>query len=183
MSDPFVETKQDSEPSVKNSPRRDECKAFIRAYRDEHSGYPNRSYLEKNGFSPIVADRALGEVITEDRIAPTETKFTKAQNREIDARVRLRFIKLEEEFNERVRLAMLEKNETFRTGLEKLKIEAQKKFELYEGLINKHKPLFTEAEFNMIITSLHPDNVASKEKRDEAFKLVNLKKLALMGKK
>lgn len=182
MSEMFVESKKDSDPDMKNSPRREECKVFIRAYRDEHSGYPNRKYLEKNGFSPIIADRALGEVITEDRIAPTETKFTKAQNREIDARVKLRLVKLEEEFNERVRLKMLEHNGPFRAGLEKLKLEAQKKSDLYESLINKHKPLYTEAEFNVIMTSLHPDNVASKEKRDEAFKLFNLKKLQLTGK-
>ena len=183
MSDPFVEIKHDSEPSVRNSPRREECKVFIRAYRDEHNGYPNRSYLGKNGFSPIVADRALGEVLTEDRIAPSETKFTKAQNREIDAKAKVRINKFEEGFNERVRLAMLEHNETFRAGLEKLKAEAQRKFDLYEGLVNKHKPIFTEAEFTIIMTSLHPDNVASKEKRDEAFKIFNAKKLPLMGKK
>jgi hypothetical protein len=182
MSDPFVEIKQNSEP-MRNSPRREEAKLFIRAYRDEHNGYPNRSYLEKNGFSPIVADRALGEVLVEDRIAPSETKFTKAQNREIDARVKVRLAKMEEEFDERVRQAMLQKNEAFRSGLEKLKIEAQRKFDLYEGLVNKHKPLYTEAEFTTIIMCLHPDNSASKEKRDEAFKLVNLKKLQLMGKK
>jgi hypothetical protein len=156
---------------------------FIQAYETDKNELPTINQIAKAvGCSKSTASEALHENKSLQAGLLGPVKLSKAQEYHINAIIARRKREFETEFNERVRLAMLEHNESYRAGLEKLKIEAQKKFDLYEKLVNKHKPLFTEAEFTMIITCLHPDNVASKEKRDEAFKLVNLNKLALMGK-
>ena len=118
-------------------------------------------------------------MIAEDTVAPQTFTFTKAQDKQVEARLKV----LEAQFNERVRLTMLERNKDFIATLEQSKKEASEKAYHYGQMINNHNPIFTEEEFRTIIICLHRDNSASKEKRDTAFKAVQARKLQLTGKK
>lgn len=167
-------------PPPKTTIVREEAKEVIRAYRDTHGSYPSVAEAGKvTGKSRIVIEPALAAVIAEDKIAPTTHTFTKAQDKEVEARIKV----LESQFNERVRLAMLERNKDYLITLDQLKKEASEKAYHYGQMINNHNPIFTEEEFKTIIICLHPDNSASKEKRDTAFKAVQARKLQLTGKK
>ena len=101
----------------------------------------------------------------------------------VDAQLRILTKKLESEFGERVRLAVLERNKPHLDALKELEDKARKQHELYETLNNKFKPLFTEEEYRIILICLHPDNSATKERRETAFKAVQAVKLQLTGKK
>ena len=115
--------------------------------------------------------------------AGASTSYTKAQDHQVEARIRMLDKAREAEFNERVRLAMLEKNKAFRTVLEQSKREANEKSERYERILNNYKPIFTEEEYRNILICLHPDNSASKERREAAFRAFSVMKLQLTGKK
>jgi hypothetical protein len=91
--------------------------------------------------------------------------------------------KLEAEFDERVRQGVLDGNADYLAALNQLQKEASEKWERYDTLINSYQPIFNETEFVTILTCLHPDNSASKEKRNVAFKAFNAMKLQLTGKK
>jgi hypothetical protein len=157
---------------------------FIQAYETDKNELPTINQIAKAvGCSKSTASEALHENKSLQAGLLGPVKLSKAQEYHINAIIARRKREFEAEFNERVRLAMLEHNESYRAGLEKLKIEAQKKFDLYEKLINKHKPLFTEDEFRTIMACLHPDNSASKEKREIAFTKFIDKKLQLTGTK
>jgi hypothetical protein len=163
-------------PSVK----REFAKEIIRAYKAQYGKYPSViQAMEESGLSRIVIEPALATVIAENKEPP---KLTKAQQSLVEAKLKILSRKLELDFNERVRLAMLEHNETYRAGLEKLKADAQRKNEIYDKLINNYKAIFNEEEFRNILVCLHPDNSASKEKRETAFSVFNNKKFQLTGK-
>jgi hypothetical protein len=122
----------------------------------------------------VQAERSAGNVST-----PT---FTKAQDHQVEARVKVQFKKLESEFNERVRLKVLEENKPYLDSLEALQREARRQKELYDNLVNHHKPIFTEAEYRDLLLCTHEGN-PSKEVRERAFMTLNAKKLQLIGKK
>lgn len=170
-------------PKRKVSLHRENAKNIIRAYRAEYGVYPSvKEAIELSGFSRIVIEPSLDVVIAEEG-NKSEVKINKRQLALVDARIKVLSKKLEDEFNERVRLTMLEKNKEYRNGLEKLQKEAKENIELYTKLINRHKPLFTEDQFRTIIACLHPDNSASTEKRETAFRLFQTMKTQLTGKK
>lgn len=170
-------------PKKKVSPLREQAKNIIRAYKIEYGRFPTvKEALEISGFSRIVIEPALDVVMAEDGKVP-EVKLNKKQMALVNAKLKILSKQLESEFNDRVRLSMLEHNESYRTGLEKLREEAAQKEKLYNQLINNYKPIFTEDEFRTIIACLHPDNSASKERRESAFNMVNIKKIQLTGKR
>ena len=167
-------------PPPKTSVVREEVKDIIRAHREQHGVYPSIAEVTKESKrSRIVAEPALAAVIAEDTVAPQTFTFTKAQDKQVEARLKV----LEAQFNERVRLTMLERNKDYLITLDQIQKEASEKAYHYGQMINNHNPIFTEEEFRTIIICLHPDNSASKEKRDTAFKAVQARKLQLTGKK
>jgi hypothetical protein len=167
----------------KISPFRESAKYIIRAYKEEHGVYPSvKEAVELTGFSRIVVETALDVVIAEEGKIP-EIKYTKKQIYQLEAKLKILSKKLENEFNERVRLKMLEQNKDYLSKLERLQKEASEKYSRYTDLINNYKPIFSEDEFRTIIACLHPDNSASKEKRETAFYAFNMKRFQLTGKK
>jgi hypothetical protein len=142
---------------------------------------PDSKLLKKiAGVSNQVADKVLKKITVKEAVnTPAQTKFTKAQDHQVAARLKI----LEAEFAERVRLQVLEENKEYRETLKKLTREAGEKSVHYHELINNHNPIFKDAEYLLILSCLHPDNSASAEKRKAAFLTFSLKKLALTGKK
>jgi hypothetical protein len=66
---------------------------------------------------------------------------------------------------------------------EKRVTAAREREEYYGKLIKAVKIPLTDAEYNNIVMCCHPDNSASKERRDTALQVLNAKKLNLTGKK
>ena len=80
------------------SPKRDQVKAFIHAYKAEHGVNPPYALVEEEtGVSNNVVIRAFGEVKLE-----AEPKLTKGQNYDVEARIKVRMRELEKEFEARV---------------------------------------------------------------------------------
>ena len=126
----------------------------------------------------------------------TEAKvqFTKAQQAHVDTAIRRRARELEKEhaareaqlehhFREEV-IKRCNENEAKRFPLlQERENRAFEREEYWRKMMNNHKPIFNETEFNIIRACLHPDNSASEDKRKTAFMAVNVKKLQLTGKK
>ena len=166
------------------TPKREQAEASIREHKARTGSYPSVIEAgEESGLSRIVIEPALAAVKAEDRMAPSELRFIKAQDLHVEARIRALDKEREKTFDERVRLGVLERNAGYLAALEKLEKEASEKRERYDTLINSYRPIFTDTEFTVILTCLHPDNSASPEKRDTAFKAFNAMKLQLTGKK
>jgi hypothetical protein len=169
---------------AKSSQAREEVKAIIDAYKAQHGTYPTRGEAIKlSGRSAVVVERALGEAIASQATSVTPPKANKAQTRHIAAQLKILTKQLEDQFEERVRLTMLERNKDYLITLEQLQKEASEKSHLYDKILNNYNPIFTEEEYKIILICLHPDNSASKEKREIAFKAFSVMKLQLTGKK
>lgn len=179
-------------------------KEVVRAYKAEHGAYPSRDQLKEIAGPKIhhsMSDQAIGELKAEEETRLKEAgereravrdaldvealksvTFTKAQQKHVEIAIRRRAKELEAQFEERVRKAVGERFDVLSPG-HKLRVkQAEEKYVHYQRLINNHKPIFTEAEFMTILACLHPDNSASPEKREHAFKTFNLMKLQLTGK-
>ena len=185
---------------AKRKARPNKVEAVAEVLKAKTGKLPDRKTLAKaagvnsrNADNAIRVAKAVEEAVAEtkaearaeieDAVLAASAKFTKAQDQHIQAKLRMLSKQQEKAFDERVRLAVLERNNSYRADLEQLQREASKKKALYDEAMNKHQFIFTEAEFTVILTCLHPDNVASKQKRDHAFTTFNLKKLQLIGKK
>lgn len=166
---------------------REATKVVVWAYYAEHGILPSRNQLlELHPVATATADQALGEVravLEAAKAKPEAVKYTKANENLIEARIKVRAKKMEAEFEERVRAAVLEKNKEYLGRLERMEKEARDQLASYTQLINNHKPLLTEDQFKVIWVCLHPDNSASKDKREKAFNTFTDIRFQLTGKK
>ncbi len=161
--------------------------AMARAYYDEHGRWPAGKALAKwAGVNQRSAENALRTVkaaFDAAREANPIPRYTKAQETQIVARVKALVMAMEETFDARVRAAAKRLyDQNFPTLVEDQR-KAHEAESFFRKMINDHKPPLTEAEFMTILACLHPDNSASPEKRDDAFKIFNAVKLQLAGKK
>ena len=102
--------------SKTTTPKREQAEASIREHKARTGSYPSVIEAGKeSGLSRIVIEPALAAVKAEDSIAPSEIRFTKAQDAHVEARVKALRKALEAEYSERVRLQVLEENAPYRT--------------------------------------------------------------------
>jgi hypothetical protein len=167
-------------PVDRPSPIRESAKATIRAHKETTGEYPTRlDAFKKYGVSSIVYERAIGEVTAEDKagVAPI-VQFTKAQERDIEARVEAYRNELKASFEQAVR-AKVEAtlNEILATRDADDADAVRRANEILAH--NFHRKPFTAGEFTgVLLRALHPDTT-NEENRSEAFKLVMAKKLSL----
>ena len=86
---------------------------------------------------------------------------------------------LESAFQDRVREAAQKLYDDNFPTLQKEQNKASETVQLYTRLINDRRPIFTAAEYTTILACLHPDNSASNEKRETAFRAFSAMKLQL----
>lgn len=163
-----------------SSPKRDAAIRYIQATEALTGEIPSEKEIAAGArCSKATANEAL-QII---RNSVGKIRITKATKEHIGAAARRRARELEAIFDERVRATMVENSKAYLTQLEEMEKEARDQKETYERLVNNHKPLFSEAEFLIILTCLHPDNSASEEKRNIAFGAFNTMKFQLTGKR
>jgi len=109
--------------------------------------------------------------------------FTKAQLADVEAAITKRTRALEGAFQERVSEAARKLYDENFPKLQEEQNEAHRVEKFFRKMINDHKPVFTATEYMTILACLHPDNSASKEKRDSAFTAFSAMKFQLTGKK
>ena len=178
------ESDTDVKPHPPGGLQRDKARSYVQAYEAEHQRLPPETIVARDtGISRGTAADYLRDVKSRRADEDNRITFTKAQDHHVQARLRILAKQLETEFAERVRLAVLEQSADYRATLERLQREASEKWERYDNLINNHKPIFNDTEFTTILTCLHPDNSASAEKRNTAFRSFNAVKFQLTGKK
>ena len=182
-------TKGEDEPIRKNTKgisggaKTNKAKAFAQAYEAEHGQLPpERLVARETGVSQGVSADALRDLRSRRSEADGRIVFSKAQDRHVEARIKVLDKAREADFKERVRLAMLEKNAAYLAGLEGLEKQAREKQELYETLVNQHRPIFTRVEYTDILFCAHNDHVERERKHRAATSLI-AKKLQLTGEK
>lgn len=160
---------------------RDEAKELARAYKAKYGEYPSRGQLQSiKRMSNDYADGATRELKLEDTLAPQELKLTKAQERDIEARVRILDKEREKTFEARVTEATKARIDVLFPDLEKLREDAKRNEKYYREQIEK-RAVFSETEYRDILLCTHEAN-PSKETRERAFIALNAKKLQLTGK-
>jgi hypothetical protein len=167
-------------PKTTRSPKTDATIEIVRAIQQNTGVLPKRDDVVRTAkVHNSTADTALRVVRAENTTTPPKPEFTKASIRHIDAQIKILDAVREATFEERVRAHIKEHRET----LDRMTKEAGEKAVHYNKMINSHRAIFTETEFNNIRNCLHPDNSASESNRKDAFMAFNAKKLALTGKK
>ena len=172
-------------PLPGSTPAREVAKATIRAHKEIHGVFPSVIEAQKEtGKSRIVVEPALASVIAESSAAPPSPAFTKAQEYHIEAQVKARLYERDRErakqFDARVTAENKRQIDILFPDLEKLRKEAAINEQYYREMTSK-LAIFTEEEYRTILFCLHPDNVASKEKRETAFKAFQASKVRLTG--
>ena len=165
--------------------KREEAETAIRVYKTIHGVYPTViQACQITGLSRIVIEPALATVKAEDRVAPTELRFTKAQEHHVEVRVKIEVKSVIEQLNKSFELEVEKRNKVdidkLFPDLEKIREDALKTEKLYRGLIEK-QAILTEAEYRDILLCTHEAN-PSPETRKRAFIALNAKKLQLTGK-
>ena len=158
------------------SPKRDQVKAFVHAYKAEHGVNPPYALVEEEtGVSNNVVIRAFGEVKLE-----AEPKLTKGQNYDVEAHIKVRMRELEKEFEARVTVRNKEDIDKAFPRLQELQDKAALSEKLYREQLQKIA-VFKKNEYLDIIKTCHPDNSASAEVRHRAFVVVMTKQLRATG--
>jgi hypothetical protein len=168
-------------PAPKTESVQDIVETLVREGRPVNRAIVGREFNVGQHAVQLATARAKGKLEAEPLIDPASLSLTAQQKAGLSLKQQRKA--LEREFDERVRLKVLEENKDFLAQLEQIQQEASEKWKLYHDLVNEHKPVFTEPEFMLILTCLHPDNSASKEKREQAFSAFNAMRLQLTGKK
>lgn len=174
-----------SEPAIigeRPTVAKDEAKEIARAYKAEHGHYPSRDrIIQAHRVASATADQALAEVRIEDRIAPQEITYTKAQEHHLEARLKILNQAREAEFEARVVQETKKRIDILFPKLERLEESAKINEKYYRERLEK-MAIFTEAEYRDILFCTHEAN-PSKETRERAFIALNAKKLQLTGKR
>ena len=161
---------------------REEVKDVIRAHKAQHGVYPSIAEVtQESKRSRIVAEPALAAVIAEDTVAPKTHTFTKAQDAQLEARLKVLDRQREATFEARVQAEYQKRVALMFPGIQKLRDDAARNERYYRERLEK-TAIFKESEYMDILKSCHPDNSASKEVRERAFIVLNAKKLQLTGK-
>ena len=171
-----------SKPATKPVTKTDAAINLARAMKQQSGKMPKRNDLARVAkVHNSVADAALRIVRAEAEAPPLQPQFNKAQDFEVEARVKARVLELEKEFNARVIAENKKQIDILFPRLEKMREDAKRTEKLYREQIAKIA-ILTEAEYLDILKTCHPDNVATKVVRERAFIAVNSKKLQLTGK-
>jgi len=184
----WVVTSASNNPSLTVKPpggvQRKKAVAYVQVFEAAQNELPPETVVARDtGVSRGTAADVLRDIKSRRANEDVKITFAKAQDYHVEAKLRMLSRKLESEFAERVRLKALEENKDYLAELEQLEKQANYKNELYDSLINSHKPIFTEAEYMTILACLHPDNSASERTREIAFKAFNVMKFQLTGKR
>jgi hypothetical protein len=113
---------------------------------------------------------------------PKKPKVSMLQKK-IDALIDTVYKQAEKGFEPRLQARIKEYVAKHMPELEARREELAKKAEHYDKITNKHKPIYTKDEYKVILMCLHPDGERTKEKLEEAFRLVKEKETQLTGKK
>jgi hypothetical protein len=108
--------------------------------------------------------------------------LTKAHQKKIDSAVKAKLKIMEKEFEKRVQVSVKEYIAKYMPDLEARQKELSTKIDRYDKLTNKHKPVFTAAEYRSILMALHTDGQRTKELLEKVFILVKDKESALTKK-
>lgn len=169
-------------PPPKTTMVREEVKDVIRAHKAQHGVYPSVAEVtQESKRSRIVAEPALAAVIAEDTIAPKTFTFTKAQDAQLEARLKVLDRQRAATFEARVQEEYQKRVALMFPNIEKLREDATRKEKTYREALEKIA-ILKEPEYMDILKTCHPDNSASKEVRERAFITVQSKKLQLTGK-
>ena len=117
-------------PASLGGPKFRPAKDFAQAHKDTTGQLPSSVKIARaTGVSVDVAQDVLRSL----QHGNTQVTYTKAQDKEVEARIKV----LEAQFNERVRLAMLERNKEFIVVLEQSKKDASEKAYHYSQNVDK----------------------------------------------
>ena len=166
------------------TPKREEAEASIRAHKAAYGVYP--TVIEagrESGLSRIVIEPALAAVKAEDRVAPAEVRYTKAQDLHVEARIKVEVKAATDQLHRSFEKEVEKRNKAdidkLFPDLEKMREDAKRTEKLYRSQLEKIA-IFTEAEYRDILLCTHEGN-PSKETRERAFIALNTKKLQLTG--
>ena len=108
--------------------------------------------------------------------------LTKAHQKKIDSAVKAKLKVMEKEFEKRVQIRIQEYVKKYMPNLESRQAELNKKIDNYDNMTNKHKAIFTAAEFRSLLMCLHTDGQRTKEKLEQVFIMVKSKESQLTKK-
>jgi hypothetical protein len=175
---------QAAKPPPASGPKLKAAKEYVQAVEALEGKFPTEQEVsDATGVSRGTASDAMRDLRSRRREEDGRIQFNKAAATHIEAAIKRRRQELEASFKETIAREINKLyNEHFPT-LQKEQNEAVAERKFYREMINDHKPPFTEVEFLIILACLHPDNSASDEKRQSAFRIFNAAKFQLTGKK
>jgi hypothetical protein len=170
-------------PPAKPAPKREMAQTYALAVEATSGKLPTAPQIARDvSVSPCTATNVLRDIRSRRSEADGPVVFTKAQEAHVNAAITRRTRELEDSFSERIRKAAQELyDKNFPDFQEELN-RAHRTEKYYRKLIDMHQPILTDAEFLLILACLHPDNSASNERRETAFRTFNAVKFRLTGK-
>jgi hypothetical protein len=175
---------EQTESQSYGGPKRERAVDAILAYEAEHGELPTAIWGGTvPGVTPSTYYHTLREIKSIRAHADTAwpLRFTKAQERHIEALVKLKAKEFEKDFEDRVVEETKKRIDVLFPKLEKLEESAKTNEKYYRERLES-LAIFSEAEYRDILLCTHEAN-PSKETRERAFITLNAKKLQLTGRK
>ena len=173
--------------SMKGPPdtvKREEAKEAIRVHKATYGVYP--SVIEAcrdTGLSRIVIEPALAAVKAEDRVAPSEIRFTKAQEHHVEMRVKMEVKVAIEQLHKSFETEVEKRNKAdidrLFPDLEKMREDARRTEKLYRGLLERASILTKSVYHDLLFLALNKEVGDERKKRSAQFLIEN--KLKLIG--
>jgi hypothetical protein len=187
--------KKRSQPKPRTRPVENRARDAVRSRVETGQPVNARKVGADKGISHVMVEQAAAmerarlEVLNELGVDPETLILSAKAKLEVTKRMLERVLKAEHaqrmrNLDEEVRQRVLKDTEARLQRLEEMENAARANEELYQRMVNNHKPLFTIDQFNLLRKCLHQHGIAATSKDfDEAFNLIQTKKLQLTGQK
>jgi hypothetical protein len=176
----------------RSGPKLDKAREIVRPLVASGAATNASDIGGKNDITRRTVDQAVMlenerlTVLEELGASVSEVGFTVKQGRRLEVAIKAAIArhkrKLDEQFEERTRADVEAWVAKYLAPRER---EAREQIELYQSLVADHRPIFTQAEFNVVLKCLHPDRAmgATHEERNAAMRVFLSQRQRLTGKK
>jgi gamma-glutamylcyclotransferase (GGCT)/AIG2-like uncharacterized protein YtfP len=178
----------------KAAPKHDKAREVVRPLVEAGEPVPRDKLAAEQGLThnaiqrAEIAEHARLEALADPEIDVTTLSMTAQQKiaageRQMRRRLEADYAARLRGLDEEVRQQVLTRNKEYLAKLNAMEDEAAETKRTYREFMDRQKKIFTKDEYRLLVMCVHADAAISEDKRNEATRLLLVKRFALTGEK